>query len=107
MFPILESSFRTAPECLQVLAALIDCLASDPQTPLRTAEEITLWLHGVSPRAVEQALAAGSNHALMGRVVRCLPTNPLLADWTPEEIADWCQRTRLQDVQAVLTAASA
>ncbi len=43
----------------------------------------------------------------MGRVVWCLPTNPLLADWTAEEIADWCQRTRLQDVQAVLTAASA
>ncbi len=97
-------------EYVQVLTALVHCLATDPHTPLRTADEITTWLHGVSPQAVEEAIAGFSNHAIITRAVQCLLENtrhPLLFDWTPEQIADWCQRTRLQDVQAVLTAGSA
>ncbi len=94
------------PEYIELLTAVVNCVAAaaDSQPSLHTANEITTWLHTVSPRDVHQTTNAGSDER-MNRLVRCLieqTHDARLADWTPEQIADWCHRTRPEDVQAVL-----
>jgi hypothetical protein len=77
----------------------------DDEMPLQTAPRITAWLHQVFPQAVERVIAGRGNHSLLASVVQCLLQNThdsRLTDWTPEQIADWCHRVRLHDVQAIL-----
>lgn len=102
-----ESTRPAPPEYIDLLASVIGCLAKDALTPLRTTDEITAWLHRVSTHAVERVLAGDADHdyMLLERFVRCLLAqthDPRLADWTPAQISDWCQRTHRRDVQAVL-----
>ncbi len=104
---LLPESFRQAlpVEYIELLAAVINCLLMDEQTPLRTAEGITAWLHEVFPHAVERAMIAGNELGLLARVVECLLGNThdsRIADWTPQQIADWCHRVRLREVQAIV-----
>ncbi len=92
-------------EYVELLTAVVDCLASDAETPLRTAAEITEWLHGVSVRDVENALNHGSEN-LLKRMVRRLIENThdsRLPDWTAEQIASWCHRTESEHLRLVLT----
>ncbi len=98
------------PEYVELLSVVIECLATDQQTPLQSAEGITAWLHEVFPEAVERVVIGDGNHGLLARMVRCLLANThdsRVADWTPAQIADWCHRTRLHDVQSVLAQRSA
>ncbi len=91
-------------EYVELLTAVVNCVAADSQPPLRTAAEITAWLHDVTAHDVREALNGGSNERLK-RGVRCVieqTHDSRLQDWTPEEIADWCQRTRLEHVHAAL-----
>lgn len=96
------------PEYVEVLRAVVACLTGDAQTPLLTAEEVTAWLHTVAADEVRRAATSGADGAdqsLLAKLVHCILANthdPRLADWTPEMIADWCGRTHLSDIQAVL-----
>ncbi len=92
------------PEYVELLKAVVDCLAGDSQAPLRTATEITTWMRNVSPDRVESALNHG-HEALLGRLVRCIIVathDPRLPDWTADQIADWCRRTQPEYIQAAL-----
>jgi hypothetical protein len=98
-----------SPEYVELLRHVVHCIISDEQPPLRTADEITAWLHGVTTGKVQAATDGGSSER-MNRVVHCLieqTHDPRLLDWTPEQLADWCRRTRLGDVRAVLEEQSA
>ncbi len=106
-----EPDRQTLPvEYVELLAAVITCITTDQETPLRTAEGITAWLHEVFPQAVERVMIGDGNRGLLARMVQCLLANThdsRLADWTPQQVADWCHRVRLHDVQAVLAQRSA
>ncbi len=94
------------PEYVELLTAVVDCLTADPQTPLHTAEDVDAWLHHLSVPDIRKALQGDSENPLLRGMVHCLierTHHPLLTDWTPEQIADWCSRTRLGDIRAVLT----
>ncbi len=94
------------PEYVELLAAVVECLAGDARSSLRTDQEITNWLHHVAGEDVRRAVA-GNEDTLMRRMARCVIENthdPRLADWTPEQVAKWCNRARLWDVHAVLVA---
>ncbi len=91
-------------EYVEVLSEVVRGLATDVRPPLRTANKITEWLHKVAAQDVRDALI---NHkdTRMRRVVQCIlerTHHPLLSDWTPEQITDWCRRTRLLDVEVAL-----
>ncbi len=94
------------PEYVELLTAVVECLTSDAEPPLQTAKQITNWLHDVTEGDVREVLSSNRN-GLLGNVVRCLlkkTHHPLLSDWTPEQIADWCNRTHLGDIQAGIRA---
>ncbi len=91
------------PEYVELLGSVVDCLGADTQTPLRTADQVIEWLHNVAAADVRDAVA-GDGDVLMRKMVRSVLENthhPLLSDWTPEQIAEWCNRTHRCDVQAV------
>ncbi len=92
------------PEYVELLTAVIDCLAGDLQAPLRTAAEITKWMQSVSAQRVEKALDHG-DEKLLGSIVRCIIVathDSRLPDWTAQQIADWCRRTQPEYIQAAL-----
>jgi hypothetical protein len=97
------------PEYMELLGAVVRCLAGDPRAPLHTTDEVLAWLHGVTREAVERALT-GDTHMLLARTARCLREkthDPRLADLTPEQIAYWCQQARREDVRTVLVKGAA
>ncbi len=94
------------PEYVELLTAVVERFTSDGKSRHRTARKITDWLHDVTKDDVRDVLS-GDKNALLGNIVHCLlekTHHPLLSDWTPEQIADWCGRTHLGDVQAVIRA---
>ncbi len=92
------------PEYVELLTNVVECLGADAQTPLRTADEVIEWLHNVAAADVRDAVTDHDGSPLMRRMAQCLlekTHHPLLSDWTPEQIAEWCNRTNVRDVQAV------
>ncbi len=92
------------PEYVELLTAVVGCLAGDQQTPLRTADEIVAWMHAISADRIENALNHGSEDLLRRMVQRLIEEthDPRLSDWTPEQIASWCQRTEHEHLELVL-----
>ncbi len=92
-------------EYLDLLGDAVACLAKDAQAPLMTTGDIVSWLHEVTAGEISAAIVNGGGRRLLRRFVSCILTHtrhPLLSDWSPEQIADWCRRVRAEDVHFVL-----